>query len=388
MTRLPCLLGTLSVIIFLPSVSAAQTFDDVVTGPGAKLDKPALIDAYGAEETSLQVFGSPGTKSKPSMWSVQMKLAVKHSGFTTSDVVMAQVYKGAKKLNEPIVCKPMVLEGWPMALFQCRSPHRDRDKMYNTAGPHTVRLSYKNLVQGKEFKDFATLSLDVLQLWAGSVKVPAVKWETNYDVHRLPTYIEERNPTRVSGHRDRYVQEFMSTAMSAMNANGASHLELHTWVKRDNFFSTEATCLYKGKPVWEAARENGRMGWDVHGRVKKGSPKEFKARWSKLRFQLQGLKIVGKDGNRGGWAKQPHWLDQNPGEYKCVITGDGKVIKEIFFTVGEGGHLVKPPCQDKVLTTFKSITLVKATDKKWGELPWKKSKAAFCGNVPWKKSCP
>ncbi len=362
-------------------------FADVVTGPGARLEKPALIDFFGTEETKLQAWGSPGTRSKPSMWSVRMWFVVKYAGFTSSDFVTAQVYKGRRKLKGAINCAPHLLKGWPVAVFKCRSDHRDRKKMYNTAGVHSIKLSYKNLVTGKTFKNFATLKIEILKLWGGSVTRPSVKWRTNHDMHMPPTTIEERNPNWRSGHRDRFVQELMTTAMSAMNAKGPSNLVLRTWIKRAKYFTTQATCLYKGKPVWAPVRDNGPLDWEVYGRIKKGGKKEFRAKWQEMRFDLQGLKIVGKDGARGSWAKEPHWLDKNPGDYKCVITGDGKKIKEVSFTVGKDGRLIKPACQDKILTTFKTVTLVKARSSKWGELKWK-SKAAFGGNVKWKKSCP
>lgn len=364
------------------------TFDQVVTGPGASVEGPALIDFFGPQETTLQAWGSPGTRSKPSMWSVRMQFVVKYKGFTSSDFVTAQIYKGRKKLGRPINCAPHVLKGWPVAVFKCRSDHRDRKKMYKTAGAHLIKLSYKNLVLGKTFKNFATLRLDVLKLWGGSLTRPAVMWRTNHDSHMPPSVIVERNTSWRSGHRDSYVAAFMSSAMSAMNNSNPRHLVLHTWVKRNKYFSTQATCVYKGKPVWEPFRENGRLDWEVSGRLKKGRKAEFKAKWQKLRFLLQGLKIVNKDGRRGSWSKEPHWLDKNPGEYKCVITGDGKAIKEVYFTVGADGHLVKPACQDKILTTFKDTILVKAKSKKWGELKWNKGKYAFCGNVKWNKACP
>lgn len=362
-------------------------FADVVVGPGARAAGPALIDFFGSEETKLQVWGSPGTRSKPSMWSVRMWFVVKYDGFTSSDFVTAQVYKGKKKLKGAINCAPHLLKGWPVAVFQCRSDQRDRKKMYKSAGVHTIKLSYKNLVTNKTFKNFAALKVDVLKLWGGSVTRPAVMWRTNHDMHMPPTTIEERNPNWRSGHRDRFVQEFMTTAMSAMNNSGPGHLVLRTWVKRDKYFTTQATCLYKGKAAWEPVRDNGRLDWEVHGRLKKGKKKEFRAKWQEMRFELQGLKFFNKDGARGSWSKQPHWLNENPGAYTCVITGDGKRIKEITFTVGKDGRLVKPTCQDKLLTTFRTVTLIKAKAGKWGELKWK-SKAAFGGNVSWKKSCP
>ncbi len=322
------------------------------------------------------------------MWSIRMWFAVKFAGFSSSDFVTAQVYKGKRKLGGVIKCAPRVLKGWPMALFTCRSELRDRKKMYKTAGMHSIKLTYKNLVTNKTFKNFATLKVDVLKLWGGSLTRPAVKWRTNHDMHMPPTTIEERNRGWRSGNRDSFVAEFMTTAMSAMNNSGIGHLVLRTWVKREKYFSTQATCLYKGKTSgWSPIKNNGRLDWTVSGRLKKKKKKEFNAKWEELRFNLQGLKFYNKDGARGSWSKPPHWLNENPGEYTCVITGDGKRIKEIKFTVGKDGRLVKPACQDKRLTTFRTVTLVKAKSSKWGELKWK-SKIAFGGNVAWKKSCP
>ena len=365
-------------------------FAEVVTGPNAAATKPALIDFYGGQETQIQVWGSPGSSNNPSVWSIRLNFAVKYDGFAAADVVNVQIYKGSKKRGAPIVCKPTILKPWPVALFECRSEFRDRKKMHKTDGAHSVRLSYKNLVQGKTFKDFATIRFNVLKLWGGSTTKPSPMWRTNRDIHLGPTTIEELN-SNTGGYRSRssFIAEFQKTALSAMDGTRSRQLVLRTWIKREKYFQTQATCLYKGKPIgWGAANAGNAIDFDVSGRKSKKKRGDYKARWDQLEFDLKGLKIVGEDGSRAGWSKPPHWLDQNPGDYKCVITGNGKVIKEVYFTVGSDGHVVKPDCQDKVLTTFKTVKLVKAKNKKWGEMKWKNGGLSFGGGVKWKKSCP
>ena len=364
-------------------------FSEIMTGPNAAATTPVLVDFFGGSETQVQVWGSPGSSERPSKWSIRMMFAVQYAGFTEADVVTAQIYKGSRKLGKPTNCKPVVLTPWPIAMFECRSEFRDAKQMHTSDGAHTIKLSYKNLVMGKTFKNFGDIAFNVFKLWRGSLNKPAVMWRTNYDVHMGPTTIEEFN-SNTGGRRSRskFVKTFQGSALSAMDSKSSRLLVLRTWVKRKKYFRTQATCLYKGKPVgWGTTDNSNSLDFDVSGRKSKRSKTEDKYRWDQLKFSLQGLKIVGDDGFRGGWSKPPHWLDKNPGSYKCIIIGDGKVLKEVFFDVGADGHVVKAPCQDKLLTTFRSVKLVKAKSKQWGERKWTRS-TAFGGVVQWKKSCP
>jgi len=42
-------------------------------------------------------------------------------------------------------------------------------------------------------------------------------------------------------------------------------------------------------------------------------------------------------------TSQTSFLNENPGDYRCVITGGGEILKELHFTIGENaldGHLI------------------------------------------------
>jgi len=366
------------------------TFASVVTGPGANKTSPVLIDFYGGQETQIQVWGSPGSYQRPSLWSIRMKFAVKYSGFADADVVTAQIYQGRRKRGSAINCKPTILKPWPVAVFECKSEFRNKKKMHKSTGLHSVKLTYKNLVMGKTFKNFGTIRFKPLRLWGGSTTKPNPRWRTDRDMHMGPTTIEMFN-ANTGGYRSRrsFVAEFQRSALSAVDRNHSSGLILRTWVKRAKYFRTQATCLYKGKPIgWGATNNGSAIDFNVSGRKSKSRRGDYKARWDQLEFELKGLKRVGLNGVRYGFSKPPHWVDQNPGKYKCVITGNGKVIKHVFFTIDAKGDVVKSACQDKRLTTFRTITLVKAQNKRWGEMKYKNGGISFGGVVKWRRSCP
>ena len=226
------------------------TFEEVLTGPAATTTKPALIHAFGGQETLVEVLGSPGSANKASMWSVRAAFAVKYKGAMASDHVSAQVYRGRQKVGAPMICKPFIVKPWPVAAFDCRSEHRDRAKMFKSRGAHSLRLSYHNLVLGKKFKNFAEIPFTPLQLWGGSKNRPAVRWRTDHDQHMGPTTIEEYNGnTGATLARRAFIRQLQSSISSAVDSKSSRQLILRTWVKRTQPFRTQATCLYKGKPV-------------------------------------------------------------------------------------------------------------------------------------------
>ena len=365
------------------------TLKDVYVGPDVAGDKPWILDTFGKQETILRAWGSPGSKSKPSRWSAWLKFWVGFKEIANGDMISVQVYRGKKKLGKPHPCKPSkVMAEYKLAYFDCKAP-KDRDwkGLFKTAGVHTLKLTYKKPIEGVTFKDFAALQLNVKKLKKGSSNNPAVAWDTIHDMKLAVSTVEEsitgsgRGPT---GHA--------SLAFFSAFRKGIPYLTIRTWFKREKRLeSTSLTCLYKGKRVAEGHAIGGH-NFDYWSYVKKGSPKRDDAKWIQAVYQVHMLKPrPGPGGNKGSWSKEPHWLHENPGEYKCVIVGDGDVIKELHFTVGEEGAIVKPECQLKSMNTLSTVSLVRTVDKKLSDRKYDKKagkKYGFHGRVKWPKGCP
>ncbi len=365
------------------------TLKDAYSGPDVAGDKPWILDTFGRQETILRVWGSPGTKSKPSRWSIRLQFWVGFGEIANGDVVMVQVLKGRKKLGKPGACKPSHV--WPdnkLAFFKCQVP-RDRDwkGLFKTAGVHTIKLTYKKPIEGKVFKDFAVFQLTSKKLKKGASNNPAVAWGTDHDMRLAVSTVEEAVTSSGSGETGDTTRAFF-----AVYRKGISYLEIRTWFKRvKRLERTSLTCLYKGKRVAEGHSIGGH-NFDYWSYVRKGSPKRDDAKWVQVAYQVHMLKSrPGPGGNKGSWSKEPHWLHENPGEYKCVILGDGEVLKELYFTVGEDGAIVKPECQLKSVNTLATITLLRAVDKKLSDRKYDKKigkKYGFQGRVKWPKGCP
>ena len=70
---------------------------------------------------------------------------------------------------------------------------------------------------------------------------------------------------------------------------------------------------------------------------------------------------------------------------------EGEVIKEIYFTVGKDGEVIKPECQLKSANTLSSVTFARTVDKKLSDRKYDKKvgkKYGFEGRVTWAKECP
>ena len=362
---------------------------DVYVGPDVAGDKPWILDTFGKEETIIRAWGSPGTKSKPSRWSAWLKFWVGFKDIANGDMISVQVYEGKKKLGKPHPCKPTaVMADVKLAYFDCKAP-KDRDwkDLFKTSGVHTLKLTYNKPIEGVTFKDFAVLQLNAKQLKKGSANNPTLAWDTDHDMKLgVSTVTEEisgsgRGPT---GHA--------VVAFASAFRKGIPYLTIRTWFKREKRLeSTSLTCMYKGKRVAEGHGIGGH-NFDYWSYIKKRSPKRDDAKWIQATWQVQMLKSrPGPGGNKGSWSKEPHWLHENPGEYKCVIVGDGDVIKEIYFTVGEEGALVKPECQLASMNTLSTVTLVRTVDKKLSDRKYDKKiskKYGFHGRVKWPKGCP
>ncbi len=303
-------------------------------------------------------------------------------------MVLIQVLKGRKKLGKPTACKPSYLSSdVHLGQYECQAPKtRNWKDLFSTAGAHTIQMTYKKPIEGVEFKNFATLKVNVLKLKQGAANNPYVAWGTDHDMKLSVTTVEET----VTNSNSRK----MGYALAAVRASlrqDIPFLTIRTWFKRtkSNLRAT-LTCLYKGKRVAEGHGIGGN-NYNYWSYIKKRSPKRNEAVWSQEAFQLHMMKPRPGPNGKGSWSKPPHWLNENPGEYKCVVLAEGEVIKEIYFTVGKDGEVIKPECQLKSANTLSSVTFARTVDKKLSDRKYDKKvgkKYGFEGRVTWAKECP
>jgi len=372
-----------------PSPQKKISLSDVYVGPDVGKGKPFIVDTIGRKETRFRAWPSPGTKAKPSRWSAKLEFWVKYDQIAGGDVVLIEVLKGRKKLGPPTACRPSkVLGQYQLALFDCKAPKtRKWETLFSSAGDHTINLTYKKPIEGKQFKNFATLHVRVKKLLHGASNNPAVTWGTDYDQTLGVSTIEEA----VTSSARNSVGHTM-VAMNAAFRKEIAGVVIRTWVKRaERMGSVSLTCLYKGKRVAEGRLINS-DDFDYWSFVRKGSPKRDKASWIQLAFDVGMIRFrPGPGGSRGSYGQKPHWLSDSPGEYKCVVLDGGEVVKELFFAVGNEGDIIKPACQLKSMNTLSTVTLLRAKDRKLSDTKYDKAiskKRAFEGRVKWARGCP
>jgi len=363
--------------------------DEIFIGPDVASTKPIIIDTIGPMDTLIRVWGSPGSSSKPSKWSAKLHFWVRYNNIVDDDVVLIQVLKGRKKLGKPTPCRPKGIKAKvQLAYFECLAPrNRDYPNMFNSDGQHTVALTYKKPIEGTVFKNFATLKVSVKKLKKGASNNPNVAWGTDHDMKLTVSTIEEKTNNGGSG-----LGGHTNESLQAAFRQGIPYMAVHTWLKREKRVErTKLTCMYKGKRVAES-QDVGGQNYDYWSYVKKGSPKRDDAKWDQQEYLLYQLHPrPGPGGNKGSWATPQHWMNENPGDYRCVVTGEGDVIKEIYFTVGADGEIVKPTCQAKSFNTLHTVTLLTTKDHKLSDRSYDKKigrKFGYEGRIKWSRGCP
>ncbi len=374
-------------VVVAPKAARVIKLSEVFVGPDAGKTTPYLVDMLGPMETLFRAWGTPGSTKRPSRWYAKLRLYVHYPNVASDDVLKVQLLQRGRRLGAATTCRMRGLyKNLQLAYFECKSPDtRDKSKQRATSGAHVIKLSYKKPVEGKTFKNFATLRVNVLKIKHGSRNRPTRMWATDHDMRLHVTTIEEK--FHRSSQRT-MVRRVQSAVMQAFrDRRTPSFLEMRTWFKwKDRAPRMKATCFYKGKRISEASAIGG-DGFKYWTYARRGKDS---AHWRQARFALGHIvprALNGKRFTKRGY----HYLDQNPGKYRCVITGDGDILKEVFFTVGAEGELVKSACQLKSMNTLRTITLVRTKDRKVSDRSYNKhigKKRAFAGRVAWARGCP
>jgi hypothetical protein len=379
--------------------------EKVFVGPDFNKGKPVLVDTLGGAETTFRALGGPGSKSKPSRWRMELEVVVYDPDLDDQDVLTAQLLRGRKKLGQPVVCSrvhqlgassnPRMVLGYKLFAFKCEEKFRvtrDYKKMHDTKGAHTVKLSLKRVLKDKLVKDFAALKVNVVQLKQGAVNNPYRAWGTDHDM-KLPVTMAYEKPLKISvGRRMRGGIERGSHALYGATGQYPTGLILTTWLKYDQQRPerTLVSCFHNGKKIG-LKPVDALKGYKHKYRTYKGK-KQVNHDYIQLRIELTrgGImmrKIAGKTPN---YRTPPHWIADNPGDYRCVAVQGGNIIKEFHFKVADG-KLVPPACQAKSINTLHNVVLIETKTKSTGDAKWSKKagkKLGFEGRVKWARGCP
>ena len=309
---------------------------------------PVVVDegwAKDAGETRVQLL-----KVKKSgawaAWSPQWHIFVRKKGAEKGDILALQHYKGKRKAGKPVKCR---MKGAPssyndqVAYFLCGS---DRATQFKKGGKFKTVLTYKS-AEGIKFKDFRTLSYDVMQFKSSGGKKPQKGWAVNND-WRL---------------------DHGSVSTSRNNA----HADIRVWVKFDRNAKPKPSmrCYYKGKKI--ESRSTVRAQLSPQYRFYRKN-KDTTVVWKQFRFSM--FKLVIGDESRA--SPDSHLTSKNPGEYKCVVVNDGDAIKEVHFAIKDGKVAAPKNCSAVPGARFTFVKVVtKGGDYKSEKNAY--SKKAFWG---------
>lgn len=371
-------------------VQAKQvTLSDIYIGPGSQEKGPIIIDSVGQYDTEFKAYGHPGTKAKLTRWSALMQFYIKYDNIASDDAVMIDIFKDGKSLGEATSCQYHSLHKEAhLAYYKCEAPKKrsDYEKLFQTDGTHTIKLTYKKLIEGIEFKDFAVFNVTVKKAKQGAANNPSLKWETDHDMKVTVSTIDEEIPhsTPTDGG--------IKTAIQFAQKRQEHSMVIRTWFKKDKgYHPTKMACLYNGKRIDEAEGHKGKE-YSYWSYLKKGSMKRVDEQWTQHYYQMKSLHPRPfPNRSKGSYSQPQHYLNENPGEYRCVATRGGEVLKELFFRVDADGEIVKSGCQLESMNTLHTVTLLATKDHKLSTVDYDKKigkQSGFEGRVKWSKSCP
>jgi hypothetical protein len=266
----------------------------------------SAIDAWGRYVPAFDL--AYKTEGKTQVYVPQGHFYVMAKGAESDDIITAQYYLGDKPFGEALKC-PVELEDLSgsdskIAVAHGCTPDLDANGISKPA-TFTVKLGYKQVSAGKEFKDIASYTFSVAEhAGAGGTK----EFHVDYDFRMGEAWI----------HR-----------------LGDGQVNLFAWFKESRDPKTDTSAgkmrCSIGDKKWEFAEmTNSRWSheYDDYAAVKAGEP--AKVRWTYQYFFPTGDTSA--------------WMQENPGDYRCVYTRNGEAEREFFFAIKDGAF-VKPKCQ-------------------------------------------
>ena len=254
-----------------------------------------------------------------------------------------------------------------------------------------LKVRYKQTLLGASH-DLATPKLDVVAIKHGSKNKLKLNYADNLDMKMGAAMIEEVGNSlpgaTSSGKRD--LEAIHSALGSAMDQpESVPFATFRFWVKGEKtWLAPKFSCIYKGKKVAEA-RPGGGVSRNYWSHTEAG---RIKVRWDQMVFRVNDLKFrPPKSGVKPSFARPVHWMNENPGDYRCVMASGGELVKELHFTIAAAGKLVRPDCQAALMKSLRHVTLVRQVNKAIAKIAYDEAlarKTGYQGNVAWRDGCP
>jgi len=360
----------------------------VTPGLAAADGGPLLLDTVGVAETEVGVDVQSNAKVA---WVPTYRFVVQFDGYDQNDVVLVQWKQGGKAIGKPAPCaarafvkETQVNPQTPMvpvnlALFDCKHP---KEAAISRGGAFTLELVYKQTLADKK-SPLGTLEATAIELKQGAQNKQISTWTVSHD-HRLAgaTIEENVNTGRETGRNLEAAMLQHHEAERAAKLGGPTHYTIRFWTKykQGGPVTMNMSCLLDGKSVVEANQTHGetRGYWTFKGKDKDN------VTWAQQEFQFYKSRIYKQADEPGVWQWSEH-----PGEYRCVATAGGEIVKEVLFTIGADGKIVDSPCQAQI-RTLRHVHLARTKDKAVSNttVDAKAAKKGYFGRVTWGAGCP
>lgn len=369
------------------SVLVAAT--SLVTTVGSSAGAPVLLDTIGVYETEVAAEVQPNAKPA---WIPTYRFVVQFDGYDQNDVVLVQWKQGGKAIGKPAPCvataysrEAQVNPQTPivpvhLAWFNCKHP---KELAISKAGGFTLELVYKQTLADKKIP-LAILEATAIELKQGSQNKQVSTWMASHD-HRLAgaTIEEHVNVSREAENNLKQAMLQHHDASRAAKLGGPTHYTIRFWTKykKGGPVGMTMSCLLDGKPVVEARHTGGetRSYWTFKGKDRESGD------WKQQEFQFYASRVYKQGEEPTAWIWSEH-----PGEYRCVATTGGEIVKEVFFTIGADGAIVDSPCQAQI-KTLRHVHLARTKDTSKltnTTVDARADKKGYFGRVTWTAGCP
>jgi hypothetical protein len=293
-------------------------------------NKPLLYDALGKLGPVIKA-DRVIKEGFPWGWKPHAEFHLHYSSLEDDDVLELQHYKGRKKWGKAQKCK--IHFQWKddkLARFICQTPE---DLATNKAGSYEIRVSLKQPGAGAVHKDIARFQYKVASHKCDNRHVkrrwkPSTCFTVDYDHHLGEAWLYEI-------HQDQHAPV---------------HAGFTVWFKWEGSRPQDPKmrCYLGGKKIadFRFAKE---YRTEEYRAYKKANQRNIKAiGWSKYTFFGDNLAFrkEAKSLSTVSWPNR-FYLNENPGEYRCTITHDGDMVRELFFSVDKEGKVVRPDCKTK-----------------------------------------
>lgn len=318
--------------------------------PAADESAPVVLDAM-SRNVPLGIGSYYNAKSQ---WVPHFMLGVAFDEVEEDDILLIQHYKGhgkkAKKWGKVQKCSDARSEdkikrnfGQSIAFFNCKA---DDAWLNKKPGKYSARISYRQTGAGVDHTDIKTVEYTVDKF---AVDASGGKKQWGFAVNQ-----------------DHRLGEGWMTRFGDGTKNGQD-IRFSTWLK----WSTQGEPRNVKMRCYLGKKKIGQF--DSHNRhdvkivdYKKKGAEPARTTWGKYVFHVK------PDFGKGmvQWAapttkdKNPevYYLSENPGDYRCPVTFDGEMIRELTFTIADGA-VKEPACANTTVHAAKQHHMLKVSIK-------------------------